>query len=147
MYVADRDTFNDVFCMECGHIAGRETLNTDGLCEDCRPLSKIAETNDSFRRAAMKGIKSTEGKAVRTRGVAALGSLTNLFLQAQIAAFDAFTETNDPHGEHDFGCVQLDGCPKVFWKIDYYSDASMDSGADDKLNAYRVLVIMLADEY
>ena len=109
--------------------------------------SAIAETNDSFRRAAMKGIKSTDGKAVRTQGVAALGSLTNLFLQAQIAAFDAFTETNDPHGEHDFGSIELDGCPKVFWKIDYYSDASMDSGADDKLNAYRVLVIMLADEY
>ena len=107
----------------------------------------IAETNDSFRRAAMKGIKSTDGKAVRTQGVAALGSLTNLFLQAQIAAFDAFTETNDPHGEHDFGSIQLDGCPKVFWKIDDYSDASMDSGADDKLNAYRVRVIMLADEY
>ena len=64
-----------------------------------RPVSKIAETNDSFRRAAMKGIKSTDGKAVRTQGVAALGSLTNLFLQAQIA--HAFTETNDPHGEHD----------------------------------------------
>ena len=95
----------------------------------------------------MKGIKSTDGKAVRTRGVAALGSLTNLFLQAQIAAFDAFTETNDPHGEHDFGSIQLDGCLKVFWKIDDYSDASMDSGADDKLNAYRVRVIMLADEY
>ena len=147
MYVGDRDTFNDVFCQACGHIAGRETLDTNGLCEDCRPLSKIAETNDRFRRAAMKGIKSTDGKAVRTQGIAALGSLTNLFLQAQIAAFDAFTETNDPHGEHDFGSIQLDGCPKVFWKIDYYSDASMDSGADDKLNAYRVLVIMLADEY
>ena len=60
----------------------------------------------------MKGIKSTDGKAVRTQGVAALGSLTNLFLQAQIAAFDAFTETNDPHGEHDFGSIQLDGCLK-----------------------------------
>ena len=57
------------------------------------------------------------------------------------------TETNDPHGEHDFGSIQLDGCLKVFWKIDDYSDASMDSGADDKLNAYRVRVIMLADEY
>ena len=36
----------------------------------------IAEKNDSFRRAAMKGIKSTDGKAVRTQGIAALGSLT-----------------------------------------------------------------------
>ena len=172
MYVADRDTASDVFCQDCGHIADRETLTADGLCEDCAPPDAmdtaianappccqgillgacgchetIAETNDRFRRAAMKGIKSTDGKAVRTQGVAALGSLTNLFLQAQIAAFDAFTETNDPHGEHDFGSIQLDGCPKVFWKIDYYSDASMEYGADDKRNAYRVLVIMLADEY
>ena len=141
MYVGDRDTFNDVFCQACGHIADRETLTADGLCEDCAPPDAmdtaianappccqgillgacgchetIAETNDRFRRAAMKGIKSTDGKAVRTQGVAALGSLTNLFLQAQIAAFDAFTETNDPHGEHDFGSIQLDGCPKCSGK-------------------------------
>ena len=114
MYVGDRD-INDVFCQACGHIAGREKLNRR-VMRGLRTLSKIAETNDSFRRAAMKGIKSTDGKAVRTQGVAALGSLTNLFLQAQIAAFDAFTETNDPHGEHDFGSIQLDGCPKCSGK-------------------------------
>ena len=35
MYVGDRDTFDDVFCQECGRIADRETLNALGLCEDC----------------------------------------------------------------------------------------------------------------
>ena len=35
MYVGDRDTYNDVFCIECGNIADRETLNDDGLCEEC----------------------------------------------------------------------------------------------------------------
>lgn len=35
MYVGDRDTYNDVFCMECGNIADRETLNADGVCEYC----------------------------------------------------------------------------------------------------------------
>ena len=35
MYVGDRDTYNDVFCQECGNIADRETLNAQGLCDDC----------------------------------------------------------------------------------------------------------------
>lgn len=35
MYVGDRDTYNDVFCQECGEIADHETLNETGLCEDC----------------------------------------------------------------------------------------------------------------
>lgn len=35
MYVADRDTYNDVFCIECGNIADKETLSDFGLCEDC----------------------------------------------------------------------------------------------------------------
>ena len=35
MYVGDRDTYNDVFCQECGNIADRETLNDNGICEYC----------------------------------------------------------------------------------------------------------------
>lgn len=36
MYVGDRDTYDDVFCFECGNIADRETLNDDGLCKQCK---------------------------------------------------------------------------------------------------------------
>ena len=35
MYVGDRDTYDDVFCQDCGNIADRETLNDTGLCEYC----------------------------------------------------------------------------------------------------------------
>lgn len=35
MYVGDRDTYNDVFCQECGNIADKENLNEWGLCEEC----------------------------------------------------------------------------------------------------------------
>ena len=110
-------------------------------------FAEIAKRNDAFRKAVMHGKKSKDGKAVRTRGVAALGSLTNVYLQSAIAAFDTFTADNDPHGEHDFGTIQVDGVPKVFWKIDYYEDSTMEFGTEDRRNAYRVLVIMLADEY
>ena len=43
MHVGDRDTYNDVFCQECGNIADKETLDVNGLCEYCRPnVSHIA---------------------------------------------------------------------------------------------------------
>ena len=48
MYVGDRDTYNDAFCADCGRIADRETLDTNGLCEDCRsPLANIVETTEA----------------------------------------------------------------------------------------------------
>ena len=51
MYVGDRDTFYDVYCQECGRIADKETLNENGLCEDCRsPLANIVETTEATRQ-------------------------------------------------------------------------------------------------
>ena len=66
---------------------------------------------------------------------------------AKVKAFDNFSEDNDPYGEHDFGAIEILGVGKVFWKIDYYDDSDMEFGAEDKETAYRVLVIMLADDY
>ena len=43
MYVADRDTANDVFCVDCGNIADKAALNTDGLCEDCAVFHKTLD--------------------------------------------------------------------------------------------------------
>ena len=40
MYVGDRDTYDDVFCQDCGRIADRQTLTADGLCEDCQPMTE-----------------------------------------------------------------------------------------------------------
>ena len=116
----------------------------------------IQAKNDAFRKTVMGGKRAPDGKAVRTVGVAGLGGLTNLFIQSQIANFKDWTEGNDPYGEHDFGSVtvsvsnHLTGeleTHKVFWKIDYYADASMEFGTEDKLNCYRVLIIMLSEEY
>ena len=107
----------------------------------------IAKKNDEFRVTTMQGLKSDTGKAVRTRGVAALGSFANIYIQSKIAEFSEWTADNDPYGEHDFGSIEIDGLPKIFWKIDYYANADIEYGTADRLNAYRVLVIMLADEY
>jgi hypothetical protein len=83
-----------------------------------------------------------------TRGVKFLpDNLRKKFLAA-VQTFDTFTRGNDPHGEHDFGSIDLDGT-KFFWKIDYYDLAMNQQTADptDPEATMRVLTLMRADEY
>lgn len=68
----------------------------------------------------------------------------------RVRTFSDFRPANDPHREHDFGNIALDDSNDVFWKIDYYADASMEYGAEDPADpkrSFRVLTIMLAAEY
>lgn len=84
-----------------------------------------------------------------TQGFAALNFDTQMQILARVRGFDTFTTDNDPYGEHDFGTIEGAGLPRCFWKIEYYADANMDTGAEDAdlETAYRVLVVMLADDY
>jgi hypothetical protein len=69
-------------------------------------------------------------------------------LRNALASFAAFTEGNDPYGEHDFGTVELFDA-KLFWKIDYYHP-DHDTHAPVPSNielCRRVLTVMLAEEY
>lgn len=66
----------------------------------------------------------------------------------RVRNFSEFTEDNDPHGEHDFGVIELDG-ETYFWKFDYF-DLSMEYGSDDPsepTKTTRVLTIMHRSEY
>src|SRR5579875_2080572 len=61
----------------------------------------------------------------------------------RVRSFNEFTEDNDPHGEHDFGVIELEG-KTYFWKFDYF-DRSMEYGSDDPsepTKTTRVLTIM-----
>ena len=40
------------------------------------------------------------------------------------AAFENFTDDNDPYFEHDFGNFELDG-ETIFWKIDLYEGTAV----------------------
>ena len=146
MYVADRDTYNDVFCQECGRIADRETLNDKGLCEDCTPTASVQQLNDTFRKSILRG-KRPDGKAVMTKGIQALGSMAHAYIFQRVINHSHFPNGDDPYGEHDFGVIEARDLPKIYWKIDYYENSDIEYGTDDKINCYRVLVIMLADEY
>ena len=102
----------------------------------------IRRLNDHFRQT-LKG-----GRALVTRGVLAHGEAFTSRAIAAVKAFDAFTPDNDPHGEHDFGAVEIAG-EKVFFKIDLY-DLSERAGSPDPTDpnvTVRVLTIMLAEDY
>lgn len=115
------------------------------------PLT-IAQQNDRFRSMVhipQFGTPDIDGRVLITRGVAVLPPVTQICILAAVRTFDAFTEDNDPYGEHDFGSFTEPGAGRVFWKIDYYDTDYLygrPDPADPKVTR-RVLTVMLADEY
>lgn len=104
--------------------------------------ARIRELNDRFRRSLVGG------RAVVTRGVAALPVELKIAALEHLRTFDAFTEENDPHGEHDFGNFSI-GERQFYFKIDYYDSHMAFGSADpsDPAQTTRVLTLMLAEEY
>ena len=102
--------------------------------------TKIQTLND-LARTTFRGCR-----VMVTAGVRELDDLDAVL--NKVRAFDAFSEDNDPYGEHDFGHIDLQGSV-IFWKFDYYDPdlqmASLDPG--DPTITTRVLTIMMADEY
>lgn len=109
-------------------------------------VNEIAAQNDTFRKSVLRG-RRDDGKAIMTQSVAALSGNTKAFIFSRVINYINWDTGNDPHGEHDFGVIQIPGVPKIYWKIDYYENSKMEYGTEDKRNCYRVLVIMLASEY
>ena len=105
--------------------------------------TRVRELNDAFRT---KG--HGNGSVLLTQGVQALGPAGVERTLDAVRRFDAFTEENDPWGEHEFGAIELLG-EQIFFKIDYYHP-SMERGSDNpanELETHRVMTIMLASEY
>ena len=104
--------------------------------------ARIRELNDAFRTTF------TGGRVMMTSGVNAMEPETRVRLIAAVQTFRRFDKDNDPHSEHDFGSVEIEG-EKFFFKIDYY-DLAMSQHSVDAANpeaTIRVLTIMRADEY
>lgn len=104
----------------------------------------IRALNDAFRKNPFGNL----GKVVMTQGVNKMPGGFSYKALAAVMAFSAFTRENDPHGEHDFVSVEVEG-HLVFGKIEYY-DKTLDYGSPDPSDpavTTRVLTVMLADEY
>jgi hypothetical protein len=128
-------------------------MSSDAIAKSAKPkikkrnLSertlKIQKLNDDFRTTFAGGV------VVATSGVKSLCSTLLFEILCDVKAFNKFTKSNDPYGEHDFGAINNPIAGKIFWKIDYY-DLSMQyhsEDAADESKTTRVLTIMLAEEY
>jgi uncharacterized protein DUF3768 len=103
---------------------------------------RLRVLNDNFRSTFVGG------RVLTTAGVAELPLDTKARLLLAVQSFSNFTKDNDPHREHDFGSIELEG-ETYFWKIDYYDlDCRFGSESpDDPSQTTRVMTIMRADEY
>ena len=104
----------------------------------------IRRLNDQLRH----GQPGPHDMVMATPGLLGLDEVTIQRVVQAVQSFDAFTEDNDPHGEHDCAALEVDG-HRVFFKIDYYNltfDGQSSDPADPEVTA-RVLTTMLASEY
>lgn len=102
----------------------------------------IRVLNDNFRSTFVGG------RVLTTAGVAELAVDLKARLLLAVQSFSKFSNENDPHGEHDFGIIELEDA-SYFFKIDYY-DLDCRYGSEDPSDpekTTRVLTIMRADEY
>lgn len=109
---------------------------------DVPRAERIARLNDTLRKTGRGG------QIVITRGVNALAEFNAPELLKALAAYDDFDAFNDPHGERDFGALDLWDA-EILWKIDYY-DVELHFGSDDPADSavtQRVLTVLLAEEY
>jgi len=113
-------------------------MNTAAL----KNSDRIRVLNDNFRSTFVGG------QVVMTAGVDALPVHTKARVLVAVQSFSNFTKDNDPHGEHDFGSIEIEG-ETYFFKVDYYAldmNGGSENAADPSLTT-RVLTIMRADEY
>jgi hypothetical protein len=107
-------------------------------------------TNTELIRALNDRLRQnfSEGAAVMTCGVAALGAEAVARIVKTIAVYDDFCHANDPYEEHDFSAFEAEG-HAIFFKIDYYDCTLTQHSSDpaDPRCTKRVITIMLAEEY
>lgn len=108
-------------------------------------MSTIAELNDRLRT------KGEGGRIMITAGIQALGEAKVAKVLEAVRTFSDFNPDNDPHQEHDFGIVHVDG-ETVYFKIDYYAAGydelryGSENSADPAVTV-RVMTVMLREEY
>lgn len=132
------NSFDQAYCHDC---EAETTLNW--LQPDRAKGHTIQELNDAFRA---RGIG--QGVVLVTDGIASMGEAFVAKTVSAVRRFNTFNADNDPHCEHDFGAIELEG-QKIFWKLDLY-DLDMQGYTPDPCDpalTRRVLTIMLASEY
>ncbi len=104
--------------------------------------ASIARLNDMLRTHGIGG------EVIATPGVTNLSHEMRARVIIAIKEFNDFEEENDPHKEHDFGSVDIEG-QRFFFKIDAYDPSYMFATEDPfhPNKTRRVMTIMRAEEY
>ena len=109
---------------------------------DSRAIT-IRQLNDELR------VFHTGGKIVMSANLAN-GAIEEIEdIMNAVAAFNDFTENNDPYREHDCAFVEVEGFGRVMFKIDYYNN-DMSAGSEDpsdRSQTTRVMTVMLPEDY
>ena len=118
------------------------TLSAGSSSTKSTRTDRIRALNDELRK------NFSQGHAVMTIGIAALGTEAVTRIVKTIEVYDKFCLANDPHEEHDFGSFEIDG-RTIFFKIDYFDKDLTYHSLDpsDPSITERVITIMLAEEY
>lgn len=108
----------------------------------CIKAARIRELNDQLR------CKGLGGRIVITRGIEALGPEAIRVVLLAVAAFDDFSEENDPWGEHDCAILTVVG-RRIMFKVDYFDHEREHHSPDaaDPAVTVRIMTVMLAEEY
>ena len=85
----------------------------------------IARLNDAFRQVMW----TEKDHTFKTQGINSLAPEDQVAIFELVRTFNAFSEENDPYGEHDFGAFDYQE-DRIFWKIDYY-DPTFTSRSED----------------
>ena len=114
--------------------------------ETAEPVSattlRVRALNDALR-TSFRG-----GTVFMTRGIDALSERDRDAIITAVRTFDAFTEDNDPYGQHDCATLTVAG-HDVMFKVDYY-DRGMAHGSPDASDpsvTARVLTVLFTHEY
>ena len=109
---------------------------------DTPRAEQIARLNDQLRK------HGAGGAIMLTRGLRMMAGFKPTELLAKLASYESFDVENDPHGERDFGDIEVAGT-NLLWKIDYY-DKAMKFASPDPADPHvteRVLTVMLPEEW
>ena len=87
----------------------------------------LAAQNDTFRLTGVGGQVNMTASMLQL-GTAIINEITD-----RVRDFQDFTENNDPHGEHDFGMIEIARGDRFFFKIDYY-DPYYEFASEDPTN-------------
>lgn len=129
-------------CKGCGETGEAHDFPT-------RETLTIREQNDQFRTGLVLPTGcSLPGTVVVTAGIRARGRDFETAAYVAVAKDTAFTEDNDPWGDHGFGVVTVKG-ERLYWKIDLY-DRALEYGSPeptDPAKTHRILTILFPSEY